>query len=213
MPWDIEEVEAKLNSAFEHNSELELLSVLKENSFLFYELYGRKGGICPAFHEVDFGSKLRCDFAWLNDNSDGPEWVLVEIEAPKIRIFNKDNTPTKELNKAVDQVTSWRRYFSVNPAEKRRIFGAVATFRYVLVAGDSTLWGTEDALKWRTDFNQNNSLEIRSSGVFYRALQAIKDKPTDFWSFEDNPITLPYTQLEAYWRSYGYMDKMRAIYS
>ena len=73
MAWDIEKVTADLKSAFDSNSEEELLGVLKDNSFLFYELYSRKYGIQPVFHEINFGGELRCDFAWLNDNSDGPE--------------------------------------------------------------------------------------------------------------------------------------------
>jgi len=55
----------------------DLLIVLKDNSFLFYELYSRKYGLQPVFREISFGAKLRCNFAWLNDNSDGPKWVGV----------------------------------------------------------------------------------------------------------------------------------------
>jgi hypothetical protein len=35
--WDIDEAERELNLAFENNSEVELLNILKKNSFLFYE--------------------------------------------------------------------------------------------------------------------------------------------------------------------------------
>ena len=54
-PWNIEQVEADLRTAFEENSELELLATIKDNSFLLYELYTRKHGIQPAFREVEFG--------------------------------------------------------------------------------------------------------------------------------------------------------------
>ena len=83
--WNIEETEYQLKAAFESNSETQLLKILKSNSFLFYELYDRKYGIQPNFCEVPFGEELRCDFAWLNDSSDGPEWVLVEIEKPLVQ--------------------------------------------------------------------------------------------------------------------------------
>ena len=104
--WGIARVCAELTTAFEENSEQKLLSVLKDNSFLFYELYSRKYGIQPVFREINFGGELRCDFAWLNDNSDGPEWVLVEVEKPKMKLFTQKNEPTSELNHAIEQVKS-----------------------------------------------------------------------------------------------------------
>ena len=87
--WNVNKAEQQLNKSFDNNSETELLKVLKNNSFLFYELYSRKYGIQPNFKEISFGGKYRCDFAWLNDNSDGPEWVFVEIEKPKMELFAK----------------------------------------------------------------------------------------------------------------------------
>lgn len=133
--WNKEKVIKDLKTAFENNSEVQLLSILKNNSFLFYELFSRKYGVQPIFHEVEFGGGVRCDFAWLNDNSDGPEWVLVEIEKPKLELFTSKGEPTYQLNHALEQVKSWRRYFNENPNEKRRIFGAVGRFRYILVGG------------------------------------------------------------------------------
>lgn len=87
--WNIDLVKKELENIFNNNSEIDLLSVLKSNSFLFYELFTRKYGIQPIFHEVSFGNNYRCDFAWLNDNSDGPEWVLVEIEKPNMQLLQR----------------------------------------------------------------------------------------------------------------------------
>ena len=60
-------VELELIESYNNNSEVELLSILKNNSFLFYELFRRKKGIQPIFHEVPLGVKYRCDFCWLKD--------------------------------------------------------------------------------------------------------------------------------------------------
>jgi len=209
--WDIEKVEIELRKSFDENSETRLLHILKDNSFLFYFLFSRKGGIQPIFREVELGQKLRCDFAWLNDNSDGPEWVLVEIEKPKMRIFNADKTPSSELTKAMDQVRSWQQYFSDNPGDKKTIFGAVSRFRYVIVAGDKDSWSDEDAALWRKHNNQTTEFEIRTTNVFFRALAEIKERPDDFWSFEENPVTLEFKKLRDYWKNYGYMDRWREI--
>lgn len=171
--WNIEQVETDLEQAFQENSEIKLLKILKNNSFLFYELYSRKYAIQPAFHEVSFGDTYRCDFAWLNDNSDGPEWVLVEIEKPRMDLFIKSNDPSAKFNQAIEQVKRWQRYFSENPLEKNRVFGAVARFRYILVAGNGTDWETEHAMKWRKHHNSTSDIEIRSSDVFTRALKVL----------------------------------------
>ncbi|HEY1047130.1 MAG TPA: Shedu anti-phage system protein SduA domain-containing protein [Bacteroidia bacterium] len=210
--WDIDKVETDLQAALDNKSEPDLLEVLKVNSFLFFHLYSRKGGIQPIFREISFGGKYRCDFAWLNDNSDGPEWVLMELEKPQMRIFNAKGKPTSELNGAIEQVKSWQRYFHENPAEKKRIFGAVAKFRFILVAGDKKDWNNEDSMKWRTFHNANSDIELRTIDVFKRALVDYKRQPNAFWSFEENPVTLGFAGLEEYWKGYSYMDLMRKLY-
>jgi len=211
--WDIENVDKLLLDSFKHNSEIDLLKAMKDNSFLFYFLFTRKGGAQPIFREVELGSKLRCDFCWLNDNTDGPEWVLVEIEKPHMKIFTANKKPTAELNAALEQVKTWQRYFKDNPAEKSKIFGAVAKFRYILVAGDKDSWATEEAMKWRSHNNETTDFEIRTTDVFIRAINEFKKNPSDFWSFKRNPKTWEFKKLEDYWKNYGYMDNMRKIYN
>ncbi len=207
--WNKDQVIADLQTAINNNSEVELLAILKQNSFLFYELFARKYAIQPIFHEINFGGELRCDFAWLNDNSDGPEWTLVEIEKPKMSLFKQNNDPTHELNHALEQVTSWRRYFNENHAEKRRIFGAVGRFRYILVVGEKPSWEIEHAAKWRLDRNTETDIEIRSIDIFNRVLKVMEEHPEELWSFAENPRTLSPAGLKEYWENYGYMDIWR----
>lgn len=205
-------VKRALNKALRENSELQLLKILKHNSFLFSELFYRKNGVQPIFHEVSFGGELRCDFVWLNDNSDGPEWTLVEVEKPDMVLFNKNKKPSAELTAAIDQVKSWKRYFEQNHAEKGRIFGAVKNFRFILITGTKIAWESENATIWRASENNSAVIEIRSMDVFNRALELYSKKPNDFWSFEEHPITLPHTQLSNYWKSNSYISKMRLIF-
>ncbi len=211
MPWNIDEVRAGLSSAFEENSETQLLNVIRENSFLLWELYDRKNGIRAPFREISFGGELRCDFAWLNDNSDGPEWVLVELERPHMRLFNADGFPGAELNHGLEQIRSWRRYFAQNPHEKRRIFGVVARFRYILVGGSGVDWATEQARQWRAGHRLEDDIEIRSSDIFIRALELLEERPAIFWSFEENPITLSQAELRPFWEGDAYMGNWRGM--
>lgn len=210
--WDIKKVEREIKKAFNGNSETDLLKVLKNNSFLFYELFSRKQEIQPIFREISLGAKLRCDFTWLNDNSDGPEWVLVEVEKPKMKTFNTNEKPSAELNNSIEQVKTWQRYFLDNPHEKKRIFGAVAKFRYLLIAGDGQSWSKENTLKWRNHNNSNTDIEIRTTDIFLRAIKLLKNNPDEFRSFEKYPSTLEFSKLEIYWKRYEYMDRMRKIF-
>jgi len=211
MPFDVIEVKAQLDSAFSHDSEVELLKILKHNSFLFSRIYSRNYGIQPNFAEVPFGTLHRCDFCWLNDNSDGPEWVLVEIEKPNMRLFNRTGDPSAELNHAIEQVKSWERYFLRFPAEKARIFGAVARFRYVLVAGRRADWKFKNAAIWRSHHNGTSNIEIHSSDVFYDAIEHYTKSEDHFWSFKENPISLPSKELEPNWLRYDYIGFWRNL--
>lgn len=211
MYFDVEKVREQLKEARSDSSERQMLQLLKENSFLFSELFSRHFGIQPIFSEVSFGNNFRCDFCWLNDNSDGPEWVLVEIEKPCARLFNKKNEPSAELNHGIEQVKSWQRYFEYNNAEKRRIFGAVSRFRYILVIGEKSEWDTKDASLWRAFENKQSKIEIRSMDIFDRALEKYEKIPDHYWSFQEHPFVLNASQLQTYWEEYSYIMTWRQI--
>lgn len=48
------------------------------------------------------------DFMWLVKDSAVFSPVLIELEAPDKKLFNKDGTPTQEFTKAKHQLTEWR---------------------------------------------------------------------------------------------------------
>ena len=212
MPiFDTLTVKKKIDEAFKNNSEVELLEVIKKNSFLLSPLYERKYGIQPSFSEVSFGNKYRCDFCWLNDNSDGPEWVIVEIEKPNMKLFNANGHPSSKLNGAIEQVRDWQRYFDSNPTEKRRIFGAVSRFRWILVAGNREDWQESKASQWRVHANNTQNIEIRSTNIFYDALDLYTNHNEGFWNFEEHPESLKASALENFWRGYMYINTWRSI--
>ncbi len=204
---EIDIIETKLKNAFESNSEVKLLEVLKQYPILFYELYSRHFGPCPCFCEVSFGGELRCDFCWLNDNSDGPEWVLVEIEKPRMKCFTQKGEPTSDLNHAIEQVKSWDRYFSKNPLEKTRIFGAVKKFRYIVIAGSKEEWATKHAAEWRADNNTKMNYEIRSSDVFLRVPETIESVKDTFTLTQ----VYPPSELKKFVEGNTYLQTMKSL--
>jgi len=211
LPWDVTKAKADVISAFNANSEVDLLKVLKDNSFLFYDLYSRKYGIQPIFRELNFGTEFKCDFAWLNDNSSGPEWVLVEIEAPKMPLFKTTGKPTVKLHDAIEQVHTWEQYFEENKGEKKRIFGAVAKFRYILVTGTKEGWETEHASLWRIQHGKRSTIEIRSMQTFLNSIKVAEEEPKELWSFAEHAITRSHGELQDYWKNYNYMDRWRKL--
>lgn len=211
LPWNVAKAKADVLNAFKENSEVDLLRVLKDNSFLFYDLYSRKYGIQPIFRELNFGTEFKCDFAWLNDNSSGPEWVLVEIEAPDMPLFKTTGKPTVKLYDAVEQVHTWEQYFEENKGEKTRIFGAVAQFRYILVTGTKEKWQTEHASRWRIQHGKRLKVEIRSMDTFMKSIKVAEEDPSELWSFAKYPKTKSHNELQKYWANYRYMDHWRKI--
>jgi hypothetical protein len=146
----------------------------------------------------------------LNDNSDGPEWVLVELEKPKIKLFTQSGDPTAELNHAIEQVKSWDRYFKQSPVEKSRIFGAVSRFRLVLIAGAKEDWEKPEAKIWRSHHNSESNIEIRSMDSLYKSLVRFKENPNTL-SFEQHPKSKRSNELSNYCRDYEYLASWKNI--
>ncbi len=124
--------------------------------------------------------------------------MLVEIEKPKMKLFTAKKEPIADLNHAIEQVKSWKRYFKNNPNEKRRIFGAVSRFRYIVVAGSIEEWEEKHATLWRVDHNEDSQIEVRSTNVFYKALEMYTNYKDEFWSFEENPKSLNGKDLKTF---------------
>lgn len=205
--WNIKSVEKDLKNALLTNSEIELRNILNNNTFLFYLLYPLSKNQ-PIFKEVSFGNTFRCDFAWLRDNSYGPEWVLMELKSPNMKVFKADGNPTAKLYDAIEQLKKWKRYFDEYPYERKRIFGPVVKFTYLLVAGSKDDWQKESTMKWRADFNLSNNIKIRTTDAFSRALKDTKESPDILNQFKKYPKTLNPSKLVEYLHSNNYIKFM-----
>jgi hypothetical protein len=81
----------------------------------------------------------------------------------------------------------------------------------VLVAGRRNEWESKNSAKWRSFHNSGSNIEIRSTDVFYDALEHYSKRKDSFWSFEENPVSLRPKDLEAYWTECSYIGKWRNI--
>jgi hypothetical protein len=60
------------------------------------------------------------------DVSIGYEWYLVELESPRAQLFTRAGHPTVVLNRAINQIVSWRSWLTANrdyAARPRRDLG------------------------------------------------------------------------------------------
>jgi hypothetical protein len=204
-------IKAEIVAAFEANSEAALLRIITRNTWLLHQVFTRQFAPLPVFSEVEFGGTFRCDFCWLNDNSSGPEWVLVEIERPDLQILNKNGDFSSPFNHALKQLQDWEDYFQNNPNEKRRIFGAVKNFRYILIGGRSITWQQEDVLKQRISLEKKRNIEIRSSDIFIRTIDSLIESPGSLLEFEEHNIARSPSTLAEYWTEYDYMNFWRRV--
>lgn len=69
------------------------------------------------------GSEFRADFVVLGINSTGPEWVLVEIEASKHNLLNRDDSLTGAVRHAVGQIQDWREWLTNNVSYAQQQLG------------------------------------------------------------------------------------------
>ena len=60
------------------------------------------------------GAEYATDFIVGERHSFGYEWLLVELESPKAKMFNKNGDPSSTLNHAIRQIQDWRVWLKDN---------------------------------------------------------------------------------------------------
>lgn len=67
-----------------------------------------------AIPQQRLGSQYVIDFMIGASHSLGSDWVAVELESPRARLFTKAGNPTAILNHAIRQITDWRAWLTAN---------------------------------------------------------------------------------------------------
>ncbi|MBI4764963.1 MAG: DUF4263 domain-containing protein [Deltaproteobacteria bacterium] len=107
---DIKEYQSLLDN---ESSEQNVHDFLASHSYFFngiLRLYGES----PIYSKVKLGAEYEVDFACFDTGSFGPEWYLIEIEAPAKKLFTKSGDPTSDLTHAIQQVRDWHTWIHEN---------------------------------------------------------------------------------------------------
>jgi hypothetical protein len=64
--------------------------------------------------QVRFGKEYVADFLIAANTSAGLWWTLVELESPTAHLTISDGQPSKQLRKAIQQITDWREWLAIN---------------------------------------------------------------------------------------------------
>lgn len=86
---------------------------LAEHTY-FFNVILRLYGVSPVYSKVRLGSQYEVDFAFFDTGSFGPEWYLIEIEAPSKKMFTKGGDPTAEFTHAIQQIRDWHSWIHEN---------------------------------------------------------------------------------------------------
>ncbi|MET3642776.1 hypothetical protein ABIC73_004379 [Prescottella equi] len=113
---DVDEFRAVLDQA---TTELPLTTLLAERPHLLVQSLG--GGLGRwVIPEKMFGDEYRGDFMIAEKTSVGFEWLAVECEGPQRKMFNKNGSANKWLNRGIEQINDWRTFIRENPDYTRK---------------------------------------------------------------------------------------------
>ena len=194
---------------FQKQSKTELIDLLKQNIYLFRELFLRKHGYHPPFSGFIYDSKA-VDFIWLNDNSYGPEWVFMQVATPNIQVVDKyDGIDIEiEIEKYIEDFKSFSKSLESNNLIIHKELGAISRFRFIIIAGNEDFWETDSNALWRSNFNKNDAnIEIRSQGVFIRGFQKYLDDSEGFWNHAGIDSIKEVNSMYEYLKENSYLER------
>jgi len=95
------------------SNELEMQKFFENNPIFLIQHLGGGHGRWVIPHKK-LGSEYITDFLIGEKHSGGFVWIAVELESPKVKLFNKYGDPSKPLNHAIRQILDWRAWLQEN---------------------------------------------------------------------------------------------------
>lgn len=103
------------------------------------------------------------DFLVLGFNSLGPQWLAVELEAPRHALLTKDGALRSEVHHAIKQIQEWREWLTQNVAyaqEQLGLYGITNRVKGLVLIGRSDVsYEREPA---RSQVLEDSNIEIHS---------------------------------------------------
>jgi hypothetical protein len=175
---DIAEYEALLDSKASENA---VHAFLASHSYFFNGFMALLSD-SPLYSKIRLGSEYVTDFTWVLLTSFGPEWRLVEIEAPEHRIFRADGDFSAALNHAVQQVRDWVRWCEENISTARSLMPAIQyPMGFVFIGRQSELatQSARDKLR-QLNYQNRNYVQVRTLDSLAGAAASVKNLVTDY---------------------------------
>jgi hypothetical protein len=109
-PPDADALRDRIDSA---EDERAIQRYLEEHPLLMVQHLGGGHGrwVLP---QKDLGSEFVTDFVIGEKHSAGYEWCAVELESPRVPMFNQNGDPSRYLNHAIRQIQDWRSWLLRN---------------------------------------------------------------------------------------------------
>lgn len=131
------------------------------------------------FPEFQLGNQLRPDFLVCGKNSQGYQWICVELQSPRGQILNRDGSEGSQAREGLQQIRAWRDWFRENLSYARNTLDLEGIHegrtRYVLVIGTRNNYDVRTN-QWRDRLIADNHwLDIisydRLSGLFTQVIE------------------------------------------
>ena len=112
------------------------------------------------FSEVQIGLGTEYQLDFLVREADG-KYIIVEIENPRHRIFNKDGYFSSAVNHGLSQIEDWQEWIENNLSTVQKRFAEMSSPRGILIIGRSKYFTEEESRRLaRRNINSRGRLEI-----------------------------------------------------
>lgn len=172
------DLEEALNSAVD---ERPLQKALEKHPEILANLATGNSGIY-VIPQVMLGNQYVPDFLMAVETSAGLQWTLVELESPTASLTLADGQQSKQLRKAIKQITDWREWLNDNSDYARRarwdnglgLPGIRADAPSLIIISRSIRSRSPDAMRIRERSERN--IEIRTYDWLLRASKFIRSR-------------------------------------
>ncbi|MFS0637302.1 Shedu anti-phage system protein SduA domain-containing protein [Mesobacillus foraminis] len=118
------------------------------------------------FPEFQLGNTYQVDYLLVGKSSGGYEFIFVELEHPRNKIFLQDGTHGEAFRKGLKQVKDWKRWLEVYFSSLNETFKKYVSPRQSLpeefLVPDRTRYHYVVVAGQRTDFEKNKDLTYRT---------------------------------------------------